>query len=419
MAEYPLMHVLNYLRRADDHLKGRDEPYPSLGKSVEARAVRAEYRLLCSGTLFPAHFQGDWRRSDTARILLYQPFTLLVASLPCDEYPQELALRFDAPWQIEDSGGISHHFHPDEEIAGDAAALLTLLCRRLITVVAKVRELHDSTEVNPILADLPIAFALHARQGYWPQRPTRILYGPSDVDLKSYHPPPAPFDARQIAQTLRALPRLATAPDVVRAARLYASAMEVIETEHQTSYQLLISAAETMAGAVLKGWEPPSEEKIAAKQSFMSYVTNEEKLSGEVAERLALAASEGNPWSGRKFKKFLYDYSDRLAIGKDDDLFVVPAEMCPDADSYERAIAEVYATRSSMTHSGRSFPASAAVGPYVRVPATAFDSLFNRKKPFPPIGWFERVVGSAICRYIGSEVARISAGEGSPEEEAR
>jgi hypothetical protein len=412
------MHLLDYLMRADDHLKGRDVPYPSLGQSVEAKTVRAEYRLLCSGTLFPAHIQGDWARSDNARILLHQPFALLVASLPFNEYPQELALRFDARWHVDDSSGISHHYYPDEDIARDAAALLTLFSRRLVTVSAKVRELHDPSDANPILADFPFPLALHAQQRYWPQRPARLLYGPSGAEVKSYHPPPVAFDARRISQTLRSLPRVAKAQDVVRAARLYALAMEAIETEHQRSYQLLISAAETMAGAVLKGWEPPREERIALKHSFVSYATEQEKLSSDVADRLALVAAKDHSWTGRKFKKFLCDYSDKSAIEKEDDLFVLPPGMCPDEDNYERAIADVYASRSSVTHSGRSFPASAAIGPYGKVPAKAYDSLFNQQRTFPPIGWFERVVSTAICSYIGSEVARLSTGDGSPNEES-
>ena len=57
-----------------------------------------------------------------------------------------------------------------------------------------------------------------------------------------------------------------------------------------------------MAGAVSRRWEPDTKTKLASKGGLVSYATKKEGLSREVAERLALEASRGNPWSSRKFK---------------------------------------------------------------------------------------------------------------------
>jgi len=209
-------------------------------------------------------------------------------------------------------------------------------------------------------------------------------------------------------QTFLTLPELKVASAIVRAARLYASAMERIESEPDICYQLLISAIETMAGAVLENWEPDKDGKIASKGGLVSYATRTEKLGKDVAERLALEACKDNPWSSRKFRKFILDNLDLAAISREDDLFIVPQEMCPKEGAIEKAISEIYQTRSGVTHSGYSYPESAAIGPSSSVPLKAFDSLMNQQRPFPPVGWFEKVVSHAINGFLRSQVKQAT-----------
>lgn len=230
------------------------------------------------------------------------------------------------------------------------------------------------------------------------------------ISVKSYHPPPQPFDSHEIMQVLLTFPKLKTGEAVVRAARLYASAMERIESQPETCYQQFISAAQAMAGATLEDWEPEREEKIRSRGNLVAWATKTENLNRAVAERLALEASKDNPWTARKFKKLLLNYLDRDAISREDDLFVVPQEFCPKAEEIENALGEVYYRRSGATHSGHSYPASASVGPSSTIPLRALDEVMNEQRPFPPIAWFERVVSSAICRYVRSEIARRSDG---------
>ncbi len=402
------MHILDYLEDAEKKIHVDEESVVHFDNRLEKDSVRVEYRLLCSGMLFPTHLVGDWSKSDAARILLSLPIELLVASRPYDEYPQELVLRFVARL-VKETGGISTHlYYPDEEIASDLAALLTLLCRRLVTVATKVREQYDTAVVPPVLADFPVPALLRLRMAYWNPRPIDVCYGRDGVQYKSYHPPNVAFDSSHVMRVLSLLPKLKEASALVRAARLYASAMERMESEPDIPYQLLISAVETLAGAVLEGWEPDEDRKLASKGALISYATKTEKLGKEVAERLALEACRDNPWSNRKVRKFLLDNLDLKAISCEDDLFIVPREMCPKGAAIEGAIGEIYQTRSGATHGGHSYPASAAVGPSPRVPSDAFDALINEQPPFPPIGWFERVVNYSINAFILSRVEQAS-----------
>ncbi len=54
------------------------------------------------------------------------------------------------------------------------------------------------------------------------------------------------------------------------------------------------------------------------------------------------------------------------------------------------------------------WPASANVWSPARIPTAAFHDVSRGKRPFPPIGWFERVVNMAICRFIATATAHPS-----------
>jgi hypothetical protein len=298
-------------------------------------------------------------------------------------------------------------YFPDSEIASDFAALLTLLCRRLVTVAGKVREQYECDNVPAMLADFPIPVATMLRRSHWKPRPIKIGYSLDGVTTKSYAPPIRAFDSGMLMNVLLALPKMKTAFAIIRAARLYASAMEQIESQYQVSYQLLISAVEALAGTVLEDWQPDEKEKIDVKSDLISHAMKVELLSQNTAERLAIAACKNNPWSKRKFKKFLIDNLDTAAISREDDLFIVPQPMCPKEDEIEKALGEIYQTRSQATHQGHSYPVSASIGPSPYIPSGALACLINEKRPFPPIGWFERVVNNAFVRYIESEAERV------------
>ena len=226
--------------------------------------------------------------------------------------------------------------------------------------------------------------------------------------------PELAFDASDIMETLLALPKVRGADAVVRAARLYASAMERIESQIDTCYQHLIAAAETMAGAALDGWRPDDAEQLRSMSRFVEYAVKEEKLSEDVAKRLALAACKSNTWSGKRFKKFIIDNIDRQQVSSQDDVFPVPPELLPAADKIEQALNEVYRSRSGATHGGHSYPASAVIGTSPMIPVAAFDEVGNGQRPFPPIAWFERVVNHAIRGFLRAQVAQLRSMRAQP-----
>jgi hypothetical protein len=149
------MFVLEYLRKAESKIRVDEDSTVRFDNILDEKSLRVEYRLICSGAFYPNHILSEWSKSDSARILLHSPFELLVASRPYDDYPQELALRFFVGEINETEGSFSTFGFPDKEIAADLAALLTLLCRRLVTVSVKLREQYHSKACSADSGRLP------------------------------------------------------------------------------------------------------------------------------------------------------------------------------------------------------------------------------------------------------------------------
>lgn len=176
------MYVLDYL--ADP--KCQKQPKDSL---------HAEYRLLCSGTLH-REILGDYSKSEVARIVLDEPLLLFVVSRPFDDYPLELALHLTVPQAEEQEGNTTFMFHPDEEAVSDLAALLSLLCRRLITVAGKANQRHANYPHvlfghQPF--PLPLATSMHES---WRPHPLTVITSFEGQEFKDYNPHPKAVDSR-------------------------------------------------------------------------------------------------------------------------------------------------------------------------------------------------------------------------------
>jgi hypothetical protein len=220
------MYILDFLKGFPNNQKFQD-------------VVSFDYRLLCSGVLYNSNvFTTDWSKSDAARILFDLPFTLIVCSYPFDEFPQELALRFSAPFVEETKGLSTSLFYPDDDIAHDLASLLTLACRRLITVAAKVQEHYPKHYENelPFYQEWPVGFINSLNPIHW----------------SSQSPPPLGVDTIRLKRLLHHLPKLSCAENIVLSARLYTLALQQLEHDSDIAYQLLIAAAESMANEALK-----------------------------------------------------------------------------------------------------------------------------------------------------------------------
>ncbi len=364
--------------------------------------VAFEYRLLCSGELFNGSVEtADWRKGTAARMLLDAPFSLIVCSYPFNAFPQEMALRFSASSVTERSGLGASLFYPDEDIARDLAALLTLLCRRLITVAAKIREQHPGRQGGdpPVGADWPIGFVTELQVAHWQFKPSVVVYGPEGIrGITDYNPPPLGVDPDRLRRILTGLPKLPFAESFVLTARLYASALEQLEHDVEVSYQLLIAAAEAMANAVLSDFRPDAEDMISAKKSVADMAVKF-GLSKEQSQQIAIEASRGIGWARRKFCKFLMDNTtDQLH--EEDDLFRVPPQYLPETDALAEVLQNVYKARGMMLHTGRGFDMSSVIGIGPRAPARALLNIDPARKPFPPVVWFERVVNCALNRFI-------------------
>jgi len=351
-------------------------------------AATVEYRLLCSGELYLPNLIGNWRKSDGARLLLANPVQLMVASQPYDGYPQELVLQFQKR-SLEVS---------DAEIADDLSALLTLLCRRLVTVLGKVRTVFTDPDLPPWMRDWP-APVFEASPVYWKPRPATIISGIHGSEVQFHDPAPRGFDAAWIRRFLDRLPELDSAENIVRVARLYVAAMGQVETQPEAAYQLLISATDSMAGIALKSWKP-EEAELLANESDLLKALKEARVADDVANSLALVAGKKRPWNKRRFVKFLMENADWSSFGQPDDLFIVPDFLQPTIEDREKVLKRVYDHRSGASHSGQEFPASASVGSSPMIPRAAVYESLTGEKAFPPIGWFERVVRSAMLNHL-------------------
>jgi len=398
------MYLLDYLRNP------RHWPRQSGGEAEDTDDLAVEYRLICSGSFYPAHFLGDWSRSDNARILLDEPVLLLVASRPYERYPQELSLRFTLSSVTETKGIHSSNFHPDDEIASDLASLLTLLTRRLITVSVKTRERYLSFPPGPFpkppdfLMDYPIPLVTEVKKSYWSPRPIELCYGRDGVTAKSYEPPIEPFDTSWIMNVLRRLPSLPQAEAIVRAARRYTLAMEIIEQQPEISYQLLISVIETLARNAELRWAPTEAEKLqlSSSQNVLA-LAKSKQLDKELAKCLALAAAEHAGWSGERFKAFILENVKHDDLKEKDSLFCVPLEFCPSPDDYVSALTRIYRMRGSASHGGHPYPESGLIGQSPRMSYKAFSEIMSGQSPFPPVTWFERIVSSSVRSYLRSQ----------------
>jgi hypothetical protein len=252
--------------------------------------------------------------------------------------------------------------------------------------------------------DYPIPVVTRTRNSHWAPRPIEFLYGLEGVRFKSYQPPIQPFDAKWVMTALKRLPDLAVAEALVRAARRYALAMELIEEQPEICYQLFISAVETMAQEVELGWKPEAQDKLElhSSQALLKSAARI-GLSEEVAKQLALEACKDHSWSGRKFKEFILENIAAEGLAKKDDLFIVPEFSSPHPEDFAEALTRIYRIRGGATHRGHDFPPSARIGPSHMIPSAAVGDIMNHK-PFPPVGWFERVVQNAICGYVRKQL---------------
>jgi hypothetical protein len=366
-----------------------------------------EFRLLCSGVLYNGNVEThDWTKSDVCRSLLRGQIVLYVVSQPTDSYPQELLLRVPASLVTEEQPAgaklprVSKMFSPHREIAEDIAALLTVLLRRLITVLSHVR----TTPTEPVpsasgLQDFPLPIA-GVRPGVtWRRRPLGVLTShDGKQELDDSASAPVAVDVNWLSSMLAALPSMSAAKTIVACACLYSEGMQLIEDRPEMAYQMFIAAAETLAGEALKEYSPTDDEKVKAKEKVYDRAI-QLGLTEEAARDLAIVATHGMSWTSKKFQRCLQRYTDDRLWQKDD-LFITIEPFLPKKADFERVLGDIYRSRSSALHAGRSFPPTVGVGTSSRVPIDALIAALSGGRLLPPVTWFERVVQLALVSYI-------------------
>jgi hypothetical protein len=386
-----------------------------------SKSLSVEYRLLCSGTVY-RNIIGDWSKSEASRFLLAPPLMLYAASRPIYEYPLELLLRFKVAQQKKTAQGmggstISSIFHPDAEVAQDLAALLTLLCRRLMTVSGKSQEEHADYQY-PEFGHVPFPVATSLRRIYWPPLPATVITSISSQEVHDNNPPPLSVDPQALTALLTALPSSQYAESIVASARLYALALELIRDQPDISYQLLISAVETLANEALNSFQPDDDEKVEHQRTVFNLM-KDLGIGDDIARQVAIAACKREHWATRKFKKFLKDNIDSSIWEKEDDLFKTLPNSVPLRDQFEKTLGKIYDARSKATHFGQQFPISAAYAGGPMIPAAITTSLLSADPIFPPVVWFERLVNKAITRFWQSSVSAVLTPPSSESDEKR
>jgi len=379
-------------------------------QSSEGGTDSFEYRLLCSGELYNSRVRtADWRKSDATRILLRSPLTLVVCSQPFDDFPQEIAFRFSAPLVTESEGQSTMVHSPDQEVAADFAALLTLYCRRLITVAAKVRQTHPKEyEDEPaVFQDWPIGFVRSLKPVHWERKPATVVWGFQGIkSFTDHNPPPLGIDSTRLQHWLSNLPNLTAAKSIILSVRLYSLALQQLERDTEIAYQLLFAAAEATATDALRDYKPPENEMIQTKK-FVGDLAVSFGLCQEQADRLAIEACKDMSWAKRKFVKFLAENTTD-EFWKEDDLFKLPAKILPTRDKYESALKRVYDARGKLVHSGQPLPPSSTISGGSTIPIMAAMSVINSPaNAFPPVVWFERVVNQALNTFIDRSMSKI------------
>jgi hypothetical protein len=325
---------------------------------------------------------------------------LFVTSRPFDDYPLELAIQLTVPLVEEKLETAIRMYHPDDEVVGDLAALLSLLCRRHITVAGKSYQRHRAYSHALFGTEqVPMPLASSMRRVFWRPHPSTVVTWPDRQEIHDYNPRPKGVDGVRLTELLLGLPKIEHAQSLVVACRLYAVALELIHDRPDISYQLLISSVETMAHDVLRSFQPPDEAKVQHQDAVYRLARTLELGEAE-AKKLAIEACKREWWATRKFKQFLIANVAEHVWTEEDELFhQTRLQQMPKREQFEQVLGKIYDARSKATHEGHPFPATALYtgGPGMSVKAAA--SLFQAEGAFPPVVWFERLVNNALSGY--------------------
>jgi hypothetical protein len=376
-------------------------------RNSDAEAVEVEYRLACSGELYNRTvLTADWRKSDITRVLLRDPFELFVVG-QFEQYPQELCARLKLSYVTEenDSHGVKSAitFLPDDEIIDDLCSILSVLARRLISVVGKTweRRAERDTDLGSYGWDAPVSILRHSRFAVWRRRPITIMASMEGLSAQLHELPPTGVDAKALREVLLKLPDLPKVEEIIYACRFYKTALELIESRPDITYQLLISAVETMGGVALRDYKPDEALRLSTALGVRVFKKAQAcGLDEEHAKALALEACGDRPSARQRFQKFILDNVSAEEIDGEDPVFPWWRFLKPARQNFEKTLGRIYGARSGNLHSAYPFPPWIGLG--TSSTANPRDTLILGLAPgdVPLVTWFERVVSTAMRRYL-------------------
>jgi hypothetical protein len=182
------------------------------------------------------------------------------------------------------------------------------------------------------------------------------------------------------------------------AARGRPSTLDLIESRPDITYQLLISAVETMAGVALSDYKPEEAEKLKTKQNVLEKA-RALGIDDEKAKALALEACQGMTWLKQKFKKFILNYVSSGEVSGEDPVFPW-LFLRPAPENFERVLGQIYDARSGNLHRAYPFPPWVGLGTSSTVDPRNVPFTGLAPKDVPPVPWFERVVSIAARRFL-------------------
>jgi hypothetical protein len=248
-------------------------------------------------------------------------------------------------------------------------------------------------------SDVPMPVLSYTKVVAWRRRPGTVITGWTSQEFKSNDPPPVGVDPQALGKFLTELPGTTNAQDIVYAARLYKSALELIEDRPDTAYLALVSVVESLASVALKDFEPDDADKVKV-HAAVEKRAREFGLDAAQARALALEASKGQRWLKRKFVKFCVDYCGVEELKNPDPVFLVPEHLNPPEGEFEGVVGRVYDARSKNLHAGSPFPPGVGIGMSTLIKLRDLPVDMVSRPEIPPVPWFERVVSTAARKFL-------------------
>ena len=358
-----------------------------------------EYQIYSTGEII-IPFIGDSEHSTLARHILNDfPFILFSSSTPCSNHlPQKLTVTFASPniTKIDED-----HFHlggefPDE-IASDFVAFLSLYTRRRLFPGGITR-----------IGNLPIS-----EQADTNNRIIRIRQLPREIDTKDFYALLSNLQKmdRKIAETF------------ILSMRLYYYAVNIMYSDPEFSYLLLIICLETIASIVNEKYMPNNIENYLDSR-FSGWKEIHDHISPALRNNLIQLLLRNEHFTLKKVQEFVLNnlpekfWLDTIDDAKTDYLYgiidgdgehykksdkIINEYEKITRDELQKVLQTIYNARSKLVHTGKRFPASISIGLYEKYNPEVFTDLLknpNKKLEIPTVLTFERLVSYSMIEYL-------------------